>query len=271
MYRSILVHVQSAAGARLSAAIDIAKRFDGTLIGLAAGLPQLPISVSSAALGVVAVGAEYSEVDRQALEAEFAKAGALFKEKTAAAGVKGEWRAALEGPAAAIVAAAAAADLLVVGPGNESLLGDFDAPSAGDIVLHTGRPVLLVPKGVDRIAVGNVVVAWKNTPEAQRALADGVPFMKDANVVIVQVKEGEESPSAADAQAFLARHGIAATVETLTGREPAHEQITAFAKRTQADLIVAGAYGHTRLREWIFGGVTRGLIADPPAPCLLSH
>lgn len=273
MYRSILLHVETAAPQRIAAAIDLAKTFDGTLIGLAAGLPQLPIEVSSAALGVVSIGADYTVADRKVLEADLKQAEAVFRQMTEAAGVKTEWRVLLEGPAAAITNAAAAADIVVVGPGNETLLGDFDSPSPGDVVLHTGRPVLLVPKDRESGTVKSAVVAWKNASEAQRALADAVPLLKSATggVTIVVVKEGQATPDATDPKLFLSRHGIDAKVEVLSGGGSASEQITGYAKSTGADLIVAGAYGHTRLREWIFGGVTRGLLSDPPCLCLFAH
>lgn len=272
MYRSILVHVDPSSTSRLSVAVDLAKAFDGTVIGLAAGLPQLPIEVSSAALGVVSIGSDYTEAGRNALEAGLKRASELFRQTIDGAGVKSEWRSLLENPAVAITTAAAAADIVVVGPGNESLLGDFDAPSPGDIVLHSGRPVLLVPKGHESGEVNTVVAGWKGTPEAQRALADGVPLMKRASsVTIVVVREGDTTPDAADPQGFLSRHGINAKVEVLTGSAGAAEQLADYARRSRADLLVTGAYGHTRLREWFFGGVTRGLLADPPCLCLFAH
>ncbi|MEJ0097216.1 MAG: universal stress protein [Bauldia sp.] len=67
------------------------------------------------------------------------------------------------------------------------------------------------------------------------------------------------------------RHGIAAKTETLPRSGAVEDQILDYAKRQNADLIVAGAYGHTRLREWVFGGVTRGLLTRAPIPCLFSH
>ena len=276
MFRTILVHVDNLAGAaeRARCAIDLAKRFDATLIGLTAGVPQLPIELYADAFGSLAVGPDYSEFDRKHVEAEFGKTAAAFKAWTADSGLETDWRAIFESPTVAIIRAATAADLVVLGAGDHSLLGNFNAPSAGDVVLRTGRPILVVPEGRDRMNVQNVVVAWKDTSEAQRAIADAIPFMKGAgSVVIVQVHEGgPRAPALADPEAFLVRHGIAARIEILPrGDAAVDEQIIAFAKRSQADLIVAGAYGHTRLREWVFGGVTRGLLLRSPIPCLLSH
>ena len=276
MFRTVLVHVDSLKGsaARIALAIDLARQFDATLIGLTAGLPRLPIEVYDAALGTVAIGPDtYTEFDRRHVEAEFGKAEAAFKKATDGAGLEISWRAVFEAPSQAVVAAAVAADIVVVGPGDRSLLGDLAAASAGDIVLRTGRPVLVVG-GQDRIAARNVLVAWKDGPEAQRAVADAVPFMKRAaSVVVAAVHEGSDRPPGLDdAIAFLLRHGIAAKANVIAPKGlTIDEVILDLARRSQTDLIVAGAYGHSRLREWAFGGVTRALLTESPVPCLLSH
>jgi nucleotide-binding universal stress UspA family protein len=127
---------------------------------------------------------------------------------------------------------------------------------------------------LDRLTPKNVLVAWKSTTEAQRALADAVPFMKRAGTVVVAaVHEGDRRPdSIDDAVTFLTHHGIAAKAEVIPAKGAAVEDVILdFAQRTKADLIVAGAYGHSRVREWIFGGVTRALIQKATVPFLLSH
>jgi nucleotide-binding universal stress UspA family protein len=276
MFRTILVHVDNEPGAaeRTRCAVDLAKRFDATLLGLTAGLPQLPMELYADAIGSVAIGPDYSDFDRKHVHAEFGKTAAAFKAWTDHSGLETDWRAVFESPSIAIIRAATAADLIVLGVGDHSLIGNYNAPSAGDVVLRTGRPVLVVPEGQNGMNVRNVVIAWKETAEAQRAIADAIPFMKGANsVTIVQIHEnGPRAPSLADPEAFLVRHGIAAKTALLPRGEAAvGDQIAAFAKKTDADLIVAGAYGHTRLREWVFGGVTRGLLINSPIPCLFSH
>ena len=117
------------------------------------------------------------------------------------------------------------------------------------------------------------MVAWKECPEAQRAIADALPLLKRAKtVVIVEAQEGADGDtSLLRAGAFLARHGIGATTRLLAREVDVPKQLTDYARHMEADLIVAGAYGHGRLREWIFGGVTRELLTRPPVPCLLSH
>lgn len=276
MFRTLLVHVNAdaASTARVKIAISLAQRFEATLIGVTAGIAQLPIELYSASLGVVAVG-DVSDFNRKQLEAEFGKATQLFEDLTKNSGLETSWRAVFEAPSAALADAAAAADLIIVGPGDRSLLGDLRSAAAGDIVMQTGRPVLVVPENVESLpASANVLIAWKNTAEGQRALADALPFIKDAgSVTVAHVQETTESPpDLADAVGFLLRHGIAAKAHSIApSREGAGAQLLDLAARSQTDLIVAGAYGHSKLREWAFGGVTRELLTRSTIPCLLSH
>jgi nucleotide-binding universal stress UspA family protein len=276
MFRTILVHADSDRDStpRIALAADLARRFEATLIGVTAGLPRLPIEIYNAGLGTIAVGPDYTELDREHLEAEFGKAEAAFGRATKGSGLETGWRAIFGPPSEAIAAVAITADLVVVGPGDRSLLGNLGAASAGDIVLRTGRPVLVVPDNADRATAKTIVVAWKDTAEAQRAIADALPFMKQAeSVVLVSVSEGSTPPAGLpDAVAFLLRHGIAAKSELVDSKgAAAGDVILAFARRAQADLVVAGAYGHSRFREWAFGGVTRALLMQSPIPVLFSH
>jgi nucleotide-binding universal stress UspA family protein len=276
MFRTIMVHVDSLSGSveRTRFAVDLARQFDAKLIGLTAGVPRLPFEMRNAAVGTVSIGPDYSALDRKRIEAEFTKAATSFKEATQGSRLETEWRAIFDSPSAAVIHAATAVDLVILGAGDQSLIGDFSALSAGDVLFHTGRPILLVPPGRDRVEITTVVVAWKESPEAQRAIADAIPFMKRAsNVVIVEVNERGGGPrSLVDPQAFLVGHGITAKTQVLpSGEGGIAAQVTAFANSSEADLIVAGGYGHSRLREWVFGGVTRELLARSPIPCLFSH
>lgn len=275
MFRTVLVHTDHAkfASDRVAAAVTVARRFNATLIGLTAGLPQLPYEVYSTALGSVGVGGDYTESDRERLKAEFEAMRASFNDATRASGLETGWEAEFESPSLALGRAAVGADIIVLGSGDNSLLGHEGMASAGDVLLHTGRPVLLVPDGFTTVNVGVVMIAWKDGPEAQRAIADALPFLKDARtVVLVEIQErtGNVS-SAARAVAFLARHGIAASADIRPHDGDVAELLLRRVKDLGADMIVAGGYGHTRLREWVFGGVTRALLTRPPVPCLLSH
>jgi nucleotide-binding universal stress UspA family protein len=276
VYRTILVHVDRDAGSeeRTRLAVGLARQHDARLIGLVAGLPRLPVEFYAHGVGVVAAGPDLETLDRAQLDAEFDLAEAEFKKTTAGSGLKTEWRAAMDLPSNAIVAAANTADILVTGPGDRSLLGDYRLASAGDVLMRCGRPVLVVPEGLDSLDVRTVVVAWKDRREARRAVLDALPMMKGArSTLLFHIDEGPDGARAAsDVQSALAGHGVAATLHV----EPPEEgtiadQVIRFARRSHADLLVAGAYGHTRFREWAFGGMTRGLLAGCPIPCLMSH
>jgi nucleotide-binding universal stress UspA family protein len=274
MFRTVLVetgHFEFAAD-RVRAAIGVAKRFDAMLVGFTCGLPALSYQVYDPALGAVAVGPDYTELDRERLLDEFKAAADSFRKATEGSGLETAWEQAFDAPTSAIVRAAVAADLIVLGRGDTSLLGNAAMPSAGDVVLHAGRPVLVLQKGVDSVSLDTVVVAWKDTREAQRAIADALPFLKQAkSVIVTEVDEGGGDSSLPRAAGFLTRHGVAAKTQLLKREGVVEDQLIDFATRAGAGLIVAGAYGRTRLREWIFGGMTRELLLRSPVPCFLSH
>jgi nucleotide-binding universal stress UspA family protein len=276
MYRTVLVHLNTRpeSANRLRFGIDIARRFDAALIGMTAGLPQLPPEAYAASTGGVMLGI-YEAYDRTQIEADFSRTEEAFKTITANAGLETDWRAEFDVPWEALIRNATSADIVVAGPGARAKLGDIDTAPAGDVVLRTGRPTLVVPPQLDRLpAEPATVIAWKETPEARRALADALPFLKlSRSVVLFHVQESSDREGDVRLpEMFLMRHGIAVTSHIVqrTG-EGVEVQLLAFARKTKADLIVAGAYGHSRFREWVFGGVTNGLLTDAPIACLLSH
>ena len=120
----------------------------------------------------------------------------------------------------------------------------------------------------------SVLVAWKDTPEARRAIVDALPVLRQAkDVAIVEIIEDEPDRLAAlsgirDIGVWLSRHGVVASERVPAEKGNAAEQIERIASEVGAGLIVAGAYGHSRLREWVFGGVTRRLL-NPSGRCTL--
>jgi nucleotide-binding universal stress UspA family protein len=148
----------------------------------------------------------------------------------------------------------------------------------GDALMQAGRPVLVVPPGVSALDGRRVLVAWKDAREARRAVADALPLMirAEETLVLEAVQDEDQGEQARrrvdDVAAFLARHGAAARGDVIEtrGRAVADDLLLA-AERHGADLVVAGGYGHARLREWAFGGVTRDLLARCPKCCLLSR
>jgi nucleotide-binding universal stress UspA family protein len=180
-------------------------------------------------------------------------------------------------PADYVVRQACGADLLVTGVNRGRLAGnDIGRVDTGDVLMRAGRPVLVVPAGVASLAARTVLVAWKDTREARRAVADALPFLKAAaRVVVAEIVHGNAGPEAgagaAGVAAWLHGHGVAAADVAAPANGDAAGQLEALAAREGADLVVAGAYGHSRLREWAFGGVTAGLLAHAGRCALLAH
>jgi nucleotide-binding universal stress UspA family protein len=189
-----------------------------------------------------------------------------------------EWRSALELPTEFVVREVRSADLMIIGSTRHPLLRDpYRCVDPGAVLLRAGRPILLVPPGVRSFAGRRIAVAWKDTREARRAIVDALPFLQKAEtVVIVEFSEpGEESSAQRrldDVTQFLLRHDVRTTYERV---RPIDVTVTnALFRLVQdeaIDLVVAGGYGHTRLGEWIFGGVTHDLVTNGPVCCLLSH
>jgi nucleotide-binding universal stress UspA family protein len=178
-------------------------------------------------------------------------------------------------PSRALVRSARAADLIVMSPKSPGAAARTADPA--EVVMTAGRPVLIVPNGASHFRGSAVVVAWKDTREARRAIADAMPFLLAADQVIVQAVCEDDAVEASafqtdDVVANLKRHGVRASakVTRIPAEGVAHE-LERVARLNGADLIVAGAYGHSRTREWVFGGVTDDLIHRPKCFVLLSH
>jgi len=189
-----------------------------------------------------------------------------------------EWRCTEDFPARFIVQQARAADIIVVGASRADALADpFVQANSSDLLMQTGRPLLVVPDAGDWLDLRSVLVAWKDTPECRRAVADALPILREAkNVIVVEIVEDEANRAAAlsaveDLIAWLLRHGVVASQRVPREYGNAAEQLDSIASEVGAGLIVAGAYGHSRFREWVFGGVTKRLLAPSRRCSLLSR
>ncbi|HEY7665328.1 MAG TPA: universal stress protein [Xanthobacteraceae bacterium] len=255
---------------RLRLAADLAMRLQAALIGIA-GRPYLPSFLADD----IAVAADDSDAEQRELTALLADIGTKFRAE--AERIKHvEWRGAVDDVNRLVAREARAADLVVVGrPADSADL--YYSLDPGVTILRCGRPVLLVPDGVDVLASRRVVVAWKDSREARRAVQDALPLLQQAHEsTIVEICEyGTEAQSQRrleDVANYLRRQkvGVRATACLHTQR-PVAQEIIRVARDEKADLIVAGGYGRSRLGEWMFGGVTRGLLAESPLCCLFSH
>lgn len=275
-YRTIVAHMNDERRAvrLLSTAVALAARHRAELIGL----HVLPGPAALTAM-VVPYGAEIAD----SVVASDRKAGkaleAIFQRETAGQPFPARWLEVetMEADLCSVVLLhARAADLIVacqVDP--DWVLSDLaDFPER--LALESGRPILMVPNaGAAKAPGGNVVVAWNGSREAARAVFDALPLLTAADVVnILTIEERRmgSGPAAETIARTLARHGVPAQYEYVRADGgDAAEVLRARAQELGADVIVMGAYGHSRWREYVFGGVTRGMTHRAALPILLSH
>jgi nucleotide-binding universal stress UspA family protein len=273
-YANLLVHVQDddISDARVHLAISLAKRFEAALTGVAAARAD-PLASANTGKGggVGAADLEFIESGLRSCERRFRR---ISKESQ----IHGQWYTRLDHPAAALNLHAMTADLVLAGRQAEAVLhAPQSAFDPADVIMKSGRPVLVVPPGMPRLSGERVIIGWKNTREARRAVVDALPFLQAATqVTVVEFARHQDMPEAHEqtqlVAEYLGTHGVRATsLAEPYRRGTTAEQLISLAMKDKADLIVTGAYGHTWVHEWIFGGVTQVLLQHCPVCCLMSH
>lgn len=274
--RDILVHIDdtTACQKRLEAAIHLSEAYEAHLIGLYVLRPLMlpPGAISE-------MGTEFIDAEQESARVRAGEAEQIFKAATERAGVASEWRW-IEGSALVSILSfhARCVDLIVGGQRDEddphSLGGIMD-----NVALESGRPVLVVPYiGASQPIGENVLVAWNASREAARAVNDSLPLLKRAkkvDVITINTHVGDlsddEIPSA-DICLHLARHGVNTEAhQTAAGDIEVGDILLSRAADWSTDLIVMGAYGHSRLREIVLGGATKHLLKYMTVPVLMSH
>jgi nucleotide-binding universal stress UspA family protein len=154
----------------------------------------------------------------------------------------------------------------------------YDQWYAESVIFGSGRPTLVLPESPRPrpFELGTVVVAWDFSRAAARAISDSIPLLEKARkvrvVTVTNEKALDTKHSAEELAKNLARHGIDVVLDTVDAKDKAiGEVLEAFVVSQRADLLVMGAYGHARWREFILGGATKGLLSKPPLPILFSH
>lgn len=166
-------------------------------------------------------------------------------------------------------------DLAVVGQAQREG-GAADELMIEGALFESGRPLVVVPYIQQRgLSLERVLACWDGSRTAARAIGDAMPFLERANavdIVIVAEERKSEEMTGANMKAHLARHGVAANVKRVAKAELAIEDVLlSYAADSGADFLIMGGYGHSRLREFILGGVTRGILASMTVPVLMSH
>lgn len=274
IYATLMTHVElgrSNAGL-LKITGDLAERFGSTVIGAAAceGLQTT--------YGGPYVTGEVVELVREQAEKQIAEAEIEFRAILSPRVKQLEWRSAeTYGPLSDYFAGQSReADLIVTSAGDGSILDGTNRLNVGDLVMRAGRPVLLVPPGSDHVKLDRVLVGWKETREARRAIADALPLLQVARTVILTEivpddRLAEARDHLAEVARWLARHGVQAEMDASSTKGSDVGGLAKAANDHAADIIVAGAYGHSRLREWVLGGVTHDLLLSTRRVAFLSH
>jgi nucleotide-binding universal stress UspA family protein len=258
----------------LEVAGELAERFGAVAIGVAAAhfAPPLYFADGEQAQALIEQGEAAIRHKLGGLEAEFR---AAVGGRAAAL----DWRAGLDFPVRHALAQARAADIIVSGGSRTAFSDAFAQASPRDLVVQAGRPLLVVPDTARWLDLRYALVAWKDAAEARRAAADALPLLREAKEVIVaEILEDDDGRAAAEARvtdvvAWLARHGVIASRRAAGIGEASSVAavLDAIAEDIGAQLIVAGAYGHSRFRELVLGGVTQHLLTQTDRCVLLSR
>jgi nucleotide-binding universal stress UspA family protein len=266
----VYINTDGAPEQRVRLAARLADKFTATLIGFSALAIRPPLVVEGAVI------AQVTEAEIKEMRAKLASKENWFRNIAGAEHRKLEWRSVLDFPTEALAREARSADLIVIGQ-SKKLVDAYSSLDSGGALLKAGRPLLVVPEGVSSLRAEHVVIGWKDTREARRAVQDALPFLHEAgSVAIVEIYESDEADAAQnhidDVAHYLGRHKINAGPKIALRRKDSDAaQLIRIAQEAGADLLVTGAYGHSRLGEWIFGGMTRDLLASSPICCLMSH
>jgi nucleotide-binding universal stress UspA family protein len=273
--KDLLVHVDNdpAWSSRVDVAVALAAKHEAHLTGLhLTREPRLPGYVD------FQLSPDFLEEQRRHFEALARQAEERFHDRARRRGIRGEWRVETGDIVRTTKVHARYADLTIVGQGRDLVNAPPDlAFLPEELVLGVGRPVLVVPRYGTFETVGErVLIAWNGTREATRAVHDAIPLLKVARkVTVFSIDPGRDSDQrvpGADIALHLARHGVSAEADHTAGLDIAvGDLLLSRAADLGADLIVMGAYGHTRVREMVLGGATRDVLHNMTVPVLMSH
>lgn len=276
-YRSILVHLDDGprCNVRIDLAAQIAETQGGHVIGLApTGWVDMPASVGHAVGGSNDIQLSFEHLMQRAQRLSAAFTGHL----SGRAGLSFESRVHEGDPTIATIRMARCCDLAVIGQTDDDAAASVPYDFPQQVVLGSGVPVLVVPYTGRIDAVGRrVLVAWDGSREAARALNAALPLLVQGAKVQAIVfdraagAEGVQGWQIEQLRQWFARHGIDATV----AREPTEigigDAVLSRCADLSADLLVMGAYGHSRLAEFVLGGATRTVLRQMTLPVLMAH
>jgi nucleotide-binding universal stress UspA family protein len=256
----------------LAVAGDLAERFEARVIGIAASDLKPPMYFADGGHAQKLLDEEEVAIRRRLSELEAEFRNSIGKRAKAV-----EWRFAQSLPVPYVLRQARAADVLVVGARSEAIVDPCAAADPSDLVMQAGRPIIVVPPTVQWLDFRSVLVAWKDVKEARRAVFDALPILARARDVTIAeipepgVRRADAVSHVKDVASWLHGHGILASTVVPESDAAAPGQLDRIAADVDAGAVIAGAYGHSRLREWILGGVTRHLTTESHRCAFLSR
>ena len=256
----------------LRVAGDIAERFGARIIGVAASDIRPPMYFADGDFAQKLLDEEATAIQRRLSELETEFRASVEKRATAV-----EWRSARSLPVPYMLQQARAADILVIGARAETLVDPSSAPDPSDLVMQAGRPLIVVPPTVEWLDLRSVLVAWKDVREARRAIFDALPLLaaaKEVTIAEIPEQDGRHADALShvgDVAAWLRGHGIAVNTVVPEKAGSVTGQLENIAANVGAGVVIAGAYGHSRFREWVLSGVTRHLATESRRCAFLSR
>ena len=276
-FKTIAVHLDDGprCAIRVALAASLATRFEGKLVGITpTGVPDVILGMNTALPdGLEVVGLSLAHLRKRAEATAQA-----FEAQCKALGIRAESRLVVEEALDAMVEHGRCSDLIVVGQTDRHQAPDglaFDFPQQA--LLHAGAGDDEDRRAGVFASVGqNVLVAWKGTRESANAVRNALPVLRSAQrVTLVEVGDAPDRAAGDDslmsAKAWLESHGVEVHAQRELALAAVGAQLLSRATAIGADLIVCGGYGHSRLREWMLGGVTRHLLEHMTVPVLFSH
>jgi nucleotide-binding universal stress UspA family protein len=275
--KDLLVHIDNskANAGRLDAAVRLAAAHQAHLTGLYVkpGLSTMPTFAEAH------ISEDILLAQREAEKERAEQAQVLFEGAAEKAGVSSEWRVAEGDFASTLSLHGRYVDLVIIGQADESDPFSMMQGAVEHLIVDVGRPILVIPYiGASQTPGERVLVGWNASREAMRAIHDAMPLLeRAADVQVLSINPphgpaGDGGVPGADISLHLARHGVKAEAAHIQGDDiRAGEMLLSRAADHQSDLIVMGAYGHSRYRELILGGATRQMLKSMTVPVLMSH
>ena len=269
--KTILVHICDDNGmdSRLQVALDIARSHNGHFTCLQVTTQFIPMSYGT-------LGGDFmTSIDMDQIRVMDETHREKIESQLQNEGISWDWIVDLGDAATCLVERSALADMIILSQSVGRDRGPSDPLDiGGDVTINAHCPVLVVPieqKSFDTSAP--LVIGWNGSGEAARAIRFSLSMLKTASEVhLVSIADNNDELPSFDASAYLSRHGIASELHQITARDETPSQLLeSFAKEKGAAAIVMGAYGHSRLRELLFGGVTRDLLKKSHVPMLMGH